>query len=247
MKRLSLLLLAIALLATPAVAERIELSPGESAFALEVLESNLQRTVWRLDLSHFDLETVSIAGEDYVQVLLGKRALLLDKGLPALPVVRESILIPDDAAMGLRILSAEYREFADLAVVPSKGSLSRQIDPSLVAYTFDDFYGGDAWYPTETAALGDAYIMRDTRGVVVSLQPFSFNPASRVLRVCTSLTVEIAASGPGLTNVLTEKPAARVNGRANGRHNGQRRLSEKEQAAATRKLINQISRGEETL
>ena len=197
MKRMPWLIATLALLATPlAAAERVELAPGEDAYTLRLLQSDRQHTVLRLDLLHFDVETVSIAGEEYARLALGRRALLQEKGMPALPVIRESLLIPDDAAMQLRILDAEYREFEGMAIAPSKGNLSRQLDPAQVPYEFADFYGEDAWYPAANAALDRPYIMRD--------------PARQTLRVCTSITVSVGAAGPGLENVLTSRPAART-------------------------------------
>ena len=65
-----------------------------------------------LRLNHFDLEAVSIDGAAWTEVALGKLPLRLEAGLPALPTLRESIVIPDDGEMGLRVLGAEYTDLA---------------------------------------------------------------------------------------------------------------------------------------
>ena len=213
MKRLPLLLLAALLLlsTSPAFAgQRIELSANADAFDIQVLQSTPERTLLRLEIHHFDLNDVEIDGRGYQAVTLGSRALHMERGLPALPTIRESLRIPDDAAMTLRVIDSETRSFAGLDVAPSKGNILRNVDPEMVSYAFDPFYSGDAWYPERTANLDTPYIMRDTRGVVLAMNPFRYHPATSTLEVTTSLTVEVFADGPGRVNVLTHKPAAPV-------------------------------------
>ncbi|MFH1861983.1 MAG: C25 family cysteine peptidase, partial [bacterium] len=48
----------------------------------------------------------------------------------------------------------------------------------------------------------DPYIMRDLRGQVVEVYAFQYNPVQQVLRIYTSLTVEVYADGIGGANVF---------------------------------------------
>ena len=211
MRKLSLLLALLSLAAGSAFAgQQVVLQESDSQFDIRVLQSDLHNTVIHYQVNDFVLESVFIDGVEYSTVTLGRRAKSMELGLPALPTLRESIVIPDDRAMSVRIVDAEYVEFSNIDVAPSKGSLTRNVDPSLVRHTFDAFYGGDSWYPADVAALDEPYIMRDTRGVVVEVNPFRYNAASHTLRVYTSITVEVADAGAGQVNVLTQRPAKRV-------------------------------------
>ncbi|MBM4119016.1 hypothetical protein FJ251_15035, partial [bacterium] len=212
MRRLPLLLgLAILLVSTlPAAAARVTLGPGEDAYTLDLIAATPERSVVELQLNHFDLEALTIGGAPYTQVTLGKRPLHLERGLPALPTLRESLAIPDAGVMALRVLAVEYQEFAGIDVAPSKGNLLRTVDPALVEYSFSDFYASDGWCPAEAAKLETPYILRDTRGLVLELNPFQYSPATRTLRVATRLTVEVALAGGGGENLLDRRPAARV-------------------------------------
>jgi hypothetical protein len=211
MKRLTLsLVLLFAAASTALAAQQIVVQDGDGLYDIQVLQSDLERTVIHYAVNAFTLETIFIDGREYSVVDLDKRAQRLEQGLPGLPTLRESIVIPDDAAMGLRILEAQYVDLPGIDVAPSKGNLTRNVDPELVRYTFADFYGENAWYPAETARLDEPYIMRDTRGVVIEVNPFAYNPKTHTLRVYTGLTVEVAATGPGTVNVLTRRPAAPV-------------------------------------
>ena len=210
MRRLALLVLLLVLVALPAGARQVLLGSGSEPYDLELLSATPERSVVELRLNHFDLEAVTIAGATWTEVALGKRALHLERGLPALPTLRESLLIPDDGVMGLRVLGVEYTELAGIDVAPSKGNILRTIDPALVDYAFADFYRTDGWYPAEPAKLETPYILRDTRGLVLELNPFQYNPATHTLRVATRLTVEVSQVGAGGENVLSERPAQRV-------------------------------------
>jgi hypothetical protein len=211
MRKVSLFLALIVLFAGSAHAGRqVVLQDGDSQFDIQVLHSDQSRTVIHYDVNHFELESVMIDGVEFNAVSLGSRAKSLEAGLPSLPTLRESIVIPNDRAMGLRVIDAEYVDLTGIDVEPSKGSLTRNVDPALVRHSFADFYSGDQWYPAELAELDAPYIMRDTRGQVVEVNPFRYNAASSTLRVYTSVTVEITDAGPGTVNVLETSPAKRV-------------------------------------
>ena len=211
MKRMQLLIALFGLLATPAIAaQQIVLQAAEAPFAITVPSAGADHTTIHYEINRFDLETVVIDGKEFALVSLGSRALSMEQGLPALPTLRESILIPDDAEMAVRIVDAQYRDFPGVAVAPSKGTITRNVEPAMVDYSFSEFYGRNAWYPGQLSRLDMPYIMRDTRGVVVEVNPFRYNPATETLRVYTSVTVEVSAIGPGKANVLTSRPERRV-------------------------------------
>jgi Peptidase family C25/Propeptide_C25/FlgD Ig-like domain/Peptidase family C25, C terminal ig-like domain len=186
--------------------EPVVLRDGAPAWDLTILEADFERTVLRLDLYHFDVKQVSIDGADFQIPTLEESPQLSQRGRPDLPTIRESLHIPDSAAMSVRVLDAEYREFSGQPVAPSKGILPRSVDLSQIPYTFADCYGHSEWFPAATAELGEPYIMRDTRGVVLALNPMQYNPVSQILRVAMSLTVEVYANGSDGRNVLANKP-----------------------------------------
>jgi len=207
---IAILLIPVTLAATSTAAERIELAPGAAPTELTLLASNLESTTLRLDVGSFTTEPVDIDGRLLFSVALNGAARLLEQGLPELPIVRQSIVIPDDAQMGIRVIDATFRDFDRIDVVPSKGAIKRNVDPDSVPYTFGTVYEQDAWFPAEIAGLGDPFIMRDTRGVVLELNPFQYNARTHTLRVYTSITVEVSVEGTGSVNVLKKRPGARV-------------------------------------
>lgn len=197
-----LLLVPAALIA----AESIELVPGAAELSVRILESDPGRTLIEYSVAGFSREAVAIDGELYYRVSLADEGRSCERGLPALPDVSRSLVIPDASEMSVRIVEADFVDYADTPVAPSKGIIYRNVDPATVPCVFDAFYQGSAWYPSTLASLGEPYIMRDHRGVVVTVNPFQYRPSTRTLRVYDRIVVEVSEAGSGRVNVLTARP-----------------------------------------
>ena len=139
----------------------------------------------------------------YLRVSFFDEAALHTRGVPDLPTVSRSIIIPDQQHMQVTLLQAEYSTLTDVAIAPSKGPISREIDPDTISYEFADVYDEDAWFPSDIATLHDPYILRDYRGIVVTLVPFQYNPVRRELRVYHQVSLEVTSNGQDTVNILT--------------------------------------------
>jgi len=179
------------------------LVPAAAGDAVEVtvLQSD-DPVVIDYEFNPYGQETVIIDHKEYLALSLGGERPYCEKGLPSLPRVCRSVIIPSNVEVEINVLDYTYHEIkAD--IVPSKGHIKRTVDPATVPYTFGDFYETDAWFPAEAASLDTPYIMRDTRGVVVTVNPFSYNPAKGAVKVFTRIVVEVVEVGRGKVNTLT--------------------------------------------
>jgi gingipain R len=163
----------------------------------------------RYAIAAYSSRTVVIGGDEYAVIALPGESAILERGAPSLPRVCRSVIIPDDAEMAVRVVSAEYRDIPGVLLAPSKGNMYRTTDPSRVPYLFGDAYRVDAWYPAGLASLRTPYVIRDHRGAVVELNPVRYNPATRTLRVYTEVTLEVVPVGAGRVNVLERRSAPR--------------------------------------
>ena len=205
-------LLAFALLACllPGQAAARWIDLGGDPVAVTLVEQDGPRSLVEIRIGGFAAEPVSIAGETWYQIQLDGESRQEVAGMPALPDVRRSLLIPGDREMALRIVEADYTDLPGLPVAPSKGHLPRSVDPATVPYAFGDVYDGDGAWPAETAVAEAPYILRDCRGQLVDANVFQYLPATRTLRVWTRLLVEVAPVGPAKVNALTRPAPARV-------------------------------------
>ena len=168
----------------------------------EVINSNIENTVIEFTFDDFSLNEVLINNESYFSISMKGGASNLELGHPNLPHISKSIIIPDNSSMSLEIIEQEYTEYNNILIAPSKGNLSRNINPNQIEYQFDEIYLNDAFYPENITALRDPYIVRDLRGQTVVFTPFQYNPVDKKLRVYHSIKVRVFTDGAGQINTL---------------------------------------------
>ncbi len=198
------LLVALALTPGLALAEWIDLGGGDPV-AVQVLQDDARRTVLEITVGGFDAEPVVIDGASYYVIGLPREGRAMEPGLPELPNVRRSLIIPDDRDMLVTVLESAFVDFADMPVAPSKGHILRTVDPATVPYKLSAFYGTQDTYPATIVEHDDPYILRDLRGMVVDANVFQYDAGRRSLRVYTRLVIEVTPAGPSQINVLERR------------------------------------------
>ncbi|MBL7032665.1 MAG: hypothetical protein ISR91_00840 [Candidatus Delongbacteria bacterium] len=188
------------LLAVTAFGARITIDPAVTT-GVQVINGQWGNSTLECKVGAFDIEELLIAGELYHTITLEDQPLLQSAGAPALPHLAVSIVIPDAAGTSLRILESAYTDFPGLLPEPSKGVITRNIDPATVPYTFGDEYEAVA-YPAELASLDTPYILRDFRGQVVHFQPFRWLPQSNTLRVYHRILIKVEVDGRATVNAI---------------------------------------------
>ena len=131
---------------------------------------------------------------------------ILKSGAPELPRMARSIIIPDLAHMELSVIETKYFDIDVENILPSKGNLTRDIDPETVPYIYGKSYEADAWYPENFSFLREPYILRSVRGQAVVFQPFQYNPKRKLLRVYTHIKISVEKNGESQINPLTKRP-----------------------------------------
>lgn len=156
-----------------------------------ILNTTTTSTTIEFILNDYDEVRIDVNGTESMFYSIPGNVWLMEKGMPQLPIHRSSIIIPDLAAMNFNIISEEYTEIGTLPVMPSKGHITRDIDPSTMPFTFSNFYSINDWYPLETILLDEPYIVKDLRGATVQFNPMKYNPVEGKLKICTRLVVEV--------------------------------------------------------
>ncbi|MCK5076615.1 MAG: hypothetical protein KAR38_09575, partial [Calditrichia bacterium] len=180
-----------------------ELKINDNPFQVKVLQSSSNETVIEYSFGSFSRKEIQIDGKTYYNLSLSNESRLMEKGNPALPKIARSIIIPNDKNVEISVMESEYVEY-NFTVAPSKGKILRNIDPATVPYEFSDIYQQDQFYPENISYTGSPYIMRDFRGTVINVLPFSYNPKQQILRVYTKVVVSAKYVGFGEINVKME-------------------------------------------
>ncbi len=171
-------------------------SEEPASASLTLINDALNATELDFQLAGYYQETRLINGKPYLAISAEDMTPLLRAGAPDLPKLYRSILIPDNARMTLEIEVLAYRDITLPNLLPSKGNLTRDIDPATVPYTFGSVYQQDAFYPEQIASLSNPYVLRDARGLVIQMHPFRYNPVQGTLRIYTHLRLHLSSAGP---------------------------------------------------
>ena len=205
-KKLLPVILALAL-SLPSWAQQWVSTKGESPSSLrtELVSSSEASILVRLQVPGFYANSVTTPRGEAFQITVPRTVSTFDAGEPQLPIYAIPAIIGDNALMQVRIKDAQYIDFENYEVAPSKGDFPRTIDPDDVAYTYGPSYSNDAFFPEQQVGLYEPYILRDFRGQNMVVYPFAYNPITKILRVYYDITVEMYRTGTGGENQLARK------------------------------------------
>ena len=175
----------------------------------KLISSSENRIVVNFQLNGFSTSKVKTPqGEQFI-VNVPEMAAMLEEGAPSLPFYPVPVIIGDQAEMTVNVIDAQYTDYTNMSIAPSKGNISRQVNPDDVPYTYGAMYQQNAFWPTMQAYLEKPYILRDYRGQNIMVQPFAYNPVTKTLRVYENLTLEMTkVSDNGENPKVTRKSDA---------------------------------------
>ncbi len=135
-------------------------------------------------------------------------------GAPALPVFRQMVEVPLGAEVSIELLESNPKTFtmASLGlqgtIAPNQPSDPKCGDASPASAPSADLYG-NSFYPAESLAIVDDYIMRGHRIVVVEVRPVRYNAVLGELEVSSEMHFRLKMSGSDIA--LTNSEADRLN------------------------------------
>ena len=112
-----------------------------------VISSDIHSTIIDFEMDDFQLIPVQTELGNMHLAKFKHGASILKKGAPDIHKFSRSIIIPDDAHMKVEILTSEFTDHENILIAPSKGNLTRRINPHEVAYEFGTEYNQDAFFP----------------------------------------------------------------------------------------------------
>jgi len=206
MKRKNIILAILILLANLSVF-------GQDVNKVELLSSKDNSTTISFTLTDYQFEIVTTQQGNAYTISAENTVSMLEKDAPDLPKFTTSIIIPDGDEMKITVVSSKYTDYdEEIIIAPSKGNLTRDIDPNSISYEFGEIYQKNEFFPKNIASLNTPFIIRDFRGQTVVVNPFQYNPVSKKLRIYSEIIVKIESAGIQGENVFTRtKSSNKIN------------------------------------
>lgn len=159
--------------------------------SVQIIEENNSGITLKLNVNSYSLSEVQTPNGTEVIVGSPDGINYMEKGIPDVPYFAASVRIPAKGKAVAEIVDANYITVNNISIAPSKGSISRKIDPATVPYEYGKCYNVDAFVPSVEAVNSEAFCIRDVRGTTVHFFPFQYNPVQKQLKVFTEITVKV--------------------------------------------------------
>ena len=147
-------------------------------------------------------------GNQVVGLAMENTTLTMEQGMPELPVMSALAMVAPDKNPQVQVLKGQF-QVIDLParVMPSKGPLTRNVDPKSVPFSFSDAYNQDAWIPADNklVTIEEPFMFREVRGVRLVVSPVQYNPAKNQIRLYKSFRVKVTNSQPNRGPVAKAK------------------------------------------
>ena len=85
---------------------------------------------------------------------------MLIKDAPDLPIITETILIPDLAHMELTIISKDFVDVPIKDIIPSKGNITRDVNLNSIPFIKGEVYNSNSFFPSDISYLRSPHIIR---------------------------------------------------------------------------------------
>ncbi|MBN2777512.1 MAG: choice-of-anchor J domain-containing protein [Bacteroidales bacterium] len=155
------------------------------------------------NLNYWDLKQTTIDGETYQYVDIDVSTVSDKEGWAELPFISASVKLPKQKNVNYEIVYSDYTDYdLDYPMLPSRGTIYRNQDPSQIPYEIDPESIVDEFYPSNILKVEDPFIFRDVRGTAVRVTPFQYNAVTGKLRVYNSIKVRLTENNEIPTNPL---------------------------------------------
>ncbi|MBU2652627.1 MAG: hypothetical protein KKA81_17005, partial [Bacteroidetes bacterium] len=180
----------------------ISLQAG-NGFDVKFSEPQSGTFILDFNLGDYRLDEMVANNITFTDILFEGSIRTRDKGFASLPYLSAAVRLPDDRNMTLSVSLSEFTDIQlDYPLLPSRGIIYRDQDPSAIPYEISPEALRDEWYPASLAEQTHPYIVRDVRGSSVYVYPFRYNAVQNVLRVYTRLQVTLLEDNTPVVNPL---------------------------------------------
>ena len=179
-----------------------------SLFASKGYEVNFSQPesgtyVLNFNLENYQISEIKFDGVTYSKLQFGSSVFTNRKGFAELPFIHAAVHLPAKKNVDIIITGLDYEEYSlEHPMLPSRGVIYRDQDPSTIPYIIDPKSIVDKWYPENLATNTEPYIIKDIRGTTVYVYPFQYNAKQKVLRVYKNIKVELIENNTTPVNPL---------------------------------------------
>ncbi len=178
-----------------------------SGFDVSYSEPTSDQIKLDFDLGNYEIGQTIKNGVVYSTINFEHSVTTKKNGFAELPFINATVQLSNTKNVTAEIIANDYVEYQlDNPLLPSRGTIYRNQDPSSIPYKIADTSITDEFYPGKIAEAMEPFIIRDVRGNLVYVYPFQYNAQRNVLRVYENVTVKLTENGSTPINPINNAP-----------------------------------------
>jgi len=145
-----------------------------------------------LSINDFSTEIIEANTIMYERLKLQSGGFTAEYGKAELPTISFYVAIPKEAKVSLDYETSDFILLQDYNIYPSqppKPETDGYIDPPFTKN--ESFYSTNEYYPSSVVQVSPIKTIRGCRFVMVSVFPFTYNPATKTLKVYNDISISI--------------------------------------------------------
>jgi hypothetical protein len=175
--------------------EKIEYDQNWSAEGLSLDLETTTNVEMTFSLHQFELEEVDIKGDTFHSITTDGSFLPNQAGAPNLPALSRYIALPNGAEAQLEIIDYNIEVMKNIEVVPAY-NIPIDTDGKELEYRKDEkIYSQNSFYPEKPFHVSGKTKIRGVDAILLSVEPFQYNPVTKELRVYTDVKLNVKFTG----------------------------------------------------
>jgi len=168
-----------------------------------MLEHSSTGDRFEMTLPGVELTSAMMDGKTWDRVEIPGGGYEIELGKPEVPHVTRLLVIPARSGVHVEAHILSEHIIPNIDLMPAQG---RAIEETNERYWSEETYQRDEFYPQTLALAGEPGIMRDIRVIPIQMNPVSYNPVTKELRIATKMEIEVVYEGTDLRNALERSP-----------------------------------------
>ncbi len=159
-------------------------------------------------LDGYAVDDLSEAGVLYKQIISDMPLHSQKAGWAELPYMTAALQLDNLKNYSIQFVEGDWTDLhLNTPLLPSRGVIYRDQDPSAIPYQIDPASLVDRFYPAIECEMIEPYIIKDVRAATVMAYPFRYNAAKQTLRVYRSMTIRLVQNDEDPLNPLYQSQA----------------------------------------
>ena len=112
------------------------------------------------ELADWSLKEVTASGQTFQKIVFDGSAVTEKKGWAELPFISASVQLPNDKDVDMEIIEGQYVDIQlSYPLLPSRGTIYRNQDPSKIAYKIAPASKTNEFYPADLSVMESPFII----------------------------------------------------------------------------------------